>query len=103
MNSLELNVIKLNDEISKANLKRRAFYRVLTNNYGKNFWGKSWRYKKELERIEDETFLDNSSPEINISNKKNSSEKPREKEIKAKVKTDADKNVSWSIILPSTS
>ncbi len=61
-------------KISKAELeKRRAFYKSFsTNNYGKKLLRKKLRdIKKELERIEDETFLDNSSPEINISNKKN--------------------------------
>ena len=72
VNALELILAKLNKDISKADLEKEE---RLTNISQlvvkeKSFKEKVGTYKKELERIEEETFFETQEPDINIEVKK---------------------------------
>jgi len=70
--ALELILNKLNEDISKADLEKEERSANISQLMvmEKSFKEKVETYKKELERIEDETFFETQEPDINIDIKK---------------------------------
>lgn len=67
-NDLELTLVKINDDIAKADLEKEERSTNISQliTMEKTFKEKVETYQKELERIEEETFIDTPKPDIKI-------------------------------------
>ncbi|MCF6270742.1 MAG: hypothetical protein L3J41_13590 [Melioribacteraceae bacterium] len=86
INDLELSLIQINENISKADLEKEERSTNISQliTMEKTFKEKVEIYKKELERIEEETFIDTPIADIKIEHSK----KGTEKKPNATVKTE---------------
>ena len=68
INDLELAVVKLKDDIAKADMEKEDRSKKIAQliTIGKTFQSKVKTYKKELERIKEGTIIDDSTPVIKI-------------------------------------
>lgn len=80
INDLEMAIVKLKDDISKADMEKedRSTKIAQLITMEKTFQSKVETYKKELERIEEETIIDDSTPVIKIFTNKKKETKPVE-------------------------